>query len=177
MFYLFGQAFRVRVRVRFWTKKIKSWNYFPVLLRQGPFGICELVLTQKHYITTPKRTLSVYVHNLIKFHTLWEGSHFSGDCLRWTNLHVWRSRICVALTVTTQMYHVGAFATALKPVGFNAHQCPFRTNVNQTFCPAQPKLMKHFEKLIGPCPRSDALHHHRSCLSKWTFQNGLTFLF
>ena len=26
-----------------------------------------------------------------------------------------------------------------RTVGFNVRQCPFRTNVNRTFCPAQPK--------------------------------------
>ena len=36
-----------------------------------------------------------------------------------------------------------------RTVVFNARQCPFRTNVNRTFCPAQPKLMGHLEKLIG----------------------------
>ena len=37
---------------------------------------------------------------------------------------------------------------------FYSRQCPFRTNVNRTFCPAQPTLMGHLEKLIGLCPMS-----------------------
>ena len=43
---------------------------------------------------------------------------------------------------------------------FNARRCPFQTNVNQTFCPAQPKLMGHLEKLIGLCPTPCAIAVH-----------------
>ena len=41
-------------------------------------------------------------------------------------------------------------------------QCPFRTNVNRTFCPFPPKLMEHLEKLIRLCLMSDALRHYCS---------------
>ena len=36
--------------------------------------------------------------------------------------------------------------------------------MNETFCPAQPKLMGHLEKLIRLCPMSDTLCHHCDCL-------------
>ena len=50
-----------------------------------------------------------------------------------------------------------------RTVSFNAvRQCPFRTNVNRTFCPFPPKLMEHLEKLIRLCLMSDALRHHCS---------------
>ena len=52
-------------------------------------------------------------------------------------------------------------------VGFNARQCPFRTNVNWTFCPAQPKLIGHLEKLIGLCPMSDASRLHCRIITKY----------
>ena len=47
-----------------------------------------------------------------------------------------------ALTVTLEC------VVLERTVGFNACQCPFQTNVNGTFCSAQPKLIGHLEKLI-----------------------------
>ena len=77
----------------------------------------------------------------LNFTRSWEDSHFGSE-----------SWWCAVLTATTW--------TCQRTVGFNSRQCPFRTNVNRTFCPAQPKLMGHLEKLIGLCPMSKALRHH-----------------
>ena len=56
---------RVVVRDRFWTEKIESWNYFPVLLGQGPFELYHLVPTlrkglKKTWVTLDSEGLGLW---------------------------------------------------------------------------------------------------------------------
>ena len=48
--------------------------------------------------------------------------------------------------------------------------------MNQTFCPAQPKLMGHLEKLIGQCPMPCAITVRRSAYPHQPYVDTLKVL-